>query len=304
MATPGEGGVPSSRCDVIRTSIAAAGFGNLVDVSCDATYAHVTSDTYPEHELMNGIVGTNEQVPVPAPGHSVPIPLAPRRATSVTSVDGALGVAVNGVPIYDYSAAGELNLGTYDPSVDTKALGQLDHCGGHAGRGDDYHYHAAPTCMMASMANAGDDAILGWAFDGYPIYGDRNPDGTTIAAGELDVCNGRSDSTFGYRYHTSTAPPYILQCLVGAVDTAMLPRVPPLSAQGGMGSRESGTPPAGGVQNLSYVTDASGARTLSYDYQGQHYYLRYTPVAGSNCYAFETKTVTDMGVVKTGTYCR
>ena len=36
-----------------------------VTVTCDGDVALVTSDTYPDHEMMTGIVGTNEQIPVP-----------------------------------------------------------------------------------------------------------------------------------------------------------------------------------------------------------------------------------------------
>ena len=71
--------------------------------------------------------------------------------------------------------------------------------------------------MIEQMKNAGDAAIIGWAYDGFPIYGDNNPDGTHIALDVLDVCNGQPDATFGYRYHTSTEAPYIIQCLMGEV---------------------------------------------------------------------------------------
>ena len=157
--------------------------------------------------------------------------------------------------------------------------------------------------MLEAMDNRGDDAIIGWGFDGYPIYGNNNPDGSAIAPGTLDVCNGQPDPTFGYRYHTSDGPPYIIQCLVGEVDQTIIPRVRPLSHEGGGGGRPSGRPPEGGVQNLAYTVSAEGMHALEYDYNGQHYYLHYT-ATGDNCYAFETKTVTSGGVVETGTYCR
>ena len=34
--------------------------------------------------------------------------------------------------------------------------------------------------MIASMKNKGSAAVIGWAFDGYPIYGDSNPDGSAM----------------------------------------------------------------------------------------------------------------------------
>lgn len=291
------------RCAAIAASIQSAGFDASVTVSCDGNYAYLAADTYPDHDLMNGIVGTNEQIPVPALDYASPVRLAPTMGSAPTSRDAALGVAINGVPIYDYSSAGELDLDSYDPSVDTLVLGQLDNCGGHAGRGDDYHYHVAPTCMIAGMANAGDDAIIGWGFDGYPIYGDRNPDGSPVGSGTLDVCNGQPDESFGYRYHTSPEPPYILQCLVGEVDAQNeLPRVAPLSGANGQ-ARPSGTPPQGGVDNLVHTVEGD-TRTLAYEHEGESYYITYEPSGDPNCYAFEFKTVTNGGIVESGVYCR
>lgn len=293
----------ASSCEAIEQSVLDSGFSD-VSVTCDMDYAYVTSDTYPSHDLMNGITGTNEQIPVPALNYAAPIKLAPQIANSVTSIDAALGVAVNGVPIYDYSAQGELDPGEYDPRTDTVLLGQLDNCSGHAGRGDDYHYHASPTCMIEAMANQGDAAIIGWGYDGYPIYGNNNPDGTIIAATDLDVCNGQADDTFGYRYHTSTEPPYIIQCLVGEVDTAILPRVSPLSGDT-TGARANLMPPQGGVENLNHTISEDGTRLMTYDYQGEAYYVRYSPsVTLENCYDFEQRTISNGGIIENGTYCR
>ncbi|MCF2857181.1 YHYH protein [Pseudoalteromonas sp. SMS1] len=290
-----------TRCERIKQSVALSPESD-VSVTCDENYAYITSDTYPDHDLMNGITATNEQIPVPAVGYAAPIKLEPHTATSPTTIDAALGIAVNGVPIYDYSAAGELDLFNYDPSIDTVALGQLDNCGGHAGRGDDYHYHAAPTCMMDAMENLNDETIIGWGYDGYPLYGFNYPDGSAIAEGDLELCNGISDETFGYRYHLSKAPPYVFQCLVGEIDTNILPRVAPLT---GGGDRGDLRPPPGDVQNLTHTVDSDGKRTMRYDYQGENYYVTYTPSKDKeNCYDFEMKAISNNGAIQTGTYCR
>ncbi len=296
-----------SHCAAITASITDAGFSNDVTVACSAGQAVIASDTYPDHEVMTGIVGTNEQLPVPA-DYAAPIPLQPALSSSPVTRDAALGVAVNGVPIYDYTAGGEMSeedLYHHQTQHDTLITQQLDICGGHAGRGDDYHYHVKPTCMIEQMDNAGDDAIIGWAFDGFPIYGDKNPDGTGIADGTLDVCNGQKDETFGYRYHTSQAAPYIVQCLMGEVASVRsLPRVKPLSPAPGEPTREAGRPPAGGVQDLTFTEDASGTRRMDYTYKSEAYYMQYAPTEQSGCYAFQTRTVTDAGVTKQGEYCR
>lgn len=62
----------AERCAAIKASVADAGFADIVSVDCDKWQAHLHSDSYHDHDLMNGIVGTNEQVPVPAINHSAP----------------------------------------------------------------------------------------------------------------------------------------------------------------------------------------------------------------------------------------
>ena len=296
-------------CEAVTSSVSDAGFEDEVSVECADGKALVSGDTYPNHELLTGIVGTNEQTVVPAVDYTSPIPLAPSLTTEAKTRDAALGVAVNGVPIYDYTGGGEMSqddLAHYQQQHDTIATQQLDVCGGHAGRGDDYHYHASPTCMIEMMPNAGPAAIIGWAFDGFPIYGNLNPDGSEIAEGSLDVCNGQPDETFDYRYHTTDEAPYIIQCIMGEVaDMRELPRVPPLSnAAGGRGA-EAGRPPRGGVENLVFTQDEdTGLRSLTYSYQGEMYYINYTPADAPDCYNFETRTITNNGELYTNELCR
>ena len=297
-------GTPADRCAQIGKSISEAGFDAKVTMHCDDQYAYLISDTYPDHPKMTGITGTNDQVPVPAPGYSSPIVLAPVHANTVTSIDAAVGVAVNGVPIYDYTSQGMKHPAVYDPRVDTKATGELDLCNGHAGRGDDYHYHALPTCMVAAMKNKGPAAILGWGFDGYPIYGNENPDGTPIGAGELDICNAKRDPTYGYRYHTSDTHPYIIQCLVGTFDLTKAPRVPPLDKLGGGMGRPPGAKPPGGVTNLTLVEAGDGTRTMTYTWMTKMYSISYKPSSTAKCWDYADQSFTTGGVLQKNTYCR
>lgn len=295
-------------CTAVAGSVSDAGFDQSVSVTCEDGAALIASNTYPDHPMMTGIVGTNEQIPVPADSYVSPIPLQPVLGSEPHTRDAALGVAVNGVPIYDYTGGGEMSiadLSVHQAQHDTILTQQLDICGGHAGRGDDYHYHATPTCMIAQMPNAGPDAIIGWAFDGFPIYGEANPDGSAIPAGALDVCNGQPDPVYGYRYHTSEGAPYIIQCLMGeTADMQDLPRVPPLRASARGGDMAPGVPPRGGVDDLVFTQDPSGQRTMTYSYQGAAYYMRYTPSDTANCYDFETRRITDGGDLFTGELCR
>jgi YHYH protein len=166
--------------------------------------------------MMDGIVATNLQVPVAqnfSGSNAWKIPLAPAIAATTTSaVDGPIGVAINGVPIFNPCKQGGCQNG------DTKLLGELDVCNGHAGRADDYHYHAAPTCLMAGQpASYWDTHPLGWALDGFAIYGYNNADGTT--ATRDGICGGNTSAVLngpsGYSYHVTDASPYVLSCFRG-----------------------------------------------------------------------------------------
>ncbi|WP_341366526.1 YHYH protein [Yoonia sp. BS5-3] len=298
-----------AHCAAVTASVEDAGFSDVVTVTCRDGQALISGDVLPDHEMMTGIIGTNEQVPVPALNYASPVQLAPNLGSGPHTRDAALGVAVNGIPIYDYTAGGEMSqddLASYQAHLDTVVTGQLDVCGGHAGRGDDYHYHAEPTCMIEQMQNAGPDAIIGWGFDGFPIYTKTNPDGSDIAQGALDVCNGQADDTFGYRYHTSEGAPYIIQCLMGDVpDMDRLPRVGPLVPAGGGRGPEAGRPPQGGVDALVFVQDeVTGESLMSYSYEGSDYYIKYAPSGTDNCYDFETRTVTNGGALYQAELCR
>lgn len=287
----------AEHCRAVISSVEDAGFSDEAVVTCNHSHALIHSDSYPNHSMMNGIVGTNEQIPVPAEGYFASVQLEPVLSDIPKTRDSSVAIAVNGIPIFDYTAGGEMSdddLYNHQPHLDTVLIEQLDNCGGHTGRGDDYHYHEKPRCMIEQMKNAGDDAIIAWGFDGFPIYGDNNPDGSTIPDGALDVCNGQPDSVFGYRYHTSDEPPYIIQCLFGEVgDLSTLSRIGT--------TRPSGRPVQ--VQNLAYTELSDGARNLSYDYRGENYYIRYQPTDKKNCYQFESKTVTNGGHVEQGEHC-
>jgi len=296
---------PAARCAAIQKSVQDAGFASKVTVNCDdPKYAKIYGDTIPDHLMMNGITGTNDQVVIPAPGYFSPITLSPSRNPKPVSIDAGLGVAVNGVPIYDYTSQGTNALDVYDAKGDTLLTGELDLCGGHAGRGDDYHYHVAPKCMMDMMKNKSNPAaIIGWAFDGYPIYGNNNPDGSVIPKGKLDVCNGQPDEVFGMRYHTSVTPPYIIQCLDGNFDMSMAAHVPPLSKLGG-GGKITGGKPRGGVQDLKFVYNGNGTSQMTYVWQGKTYSFTYKPATQDKCWDFTEQSFTTEGKVVQSVYCR
>lgn len=288
---------PSEHCAAVIASVMEAGFEDEARVTCHSDRALIHSDSYPSHEMMTGIVGTNEQIPLPAPGYHAPVHFNSAFTGAPQTRDSSLAIAVNGIPIFDYSAGGEMSVDDlyyHQPHVDALLRQEIDFCGGHVGRGDDYHYHELPRCMIEQMANRDDNPIIAWGFDGFPMYANDNPNGSPIAAGVLDVCNGQLDPVFGYRYHTSDEPPYIIQCLVGEVGD--LSTVPTIGI-----NRPSGRPTL--VEDLTFTHDGAGTGLLTYNYQGESYYIESSPTDDESCFEVEWKTITNGGVVESGEYC-
>ena len=205
----------SAACGYVRSSLSGSTTGSA-SVACDATYAYISSNSLPTHAMMNGITASNLQVPLAQNflgANGWKIPLSPSIAASTTSaVDGPIGVAVNGVLIFNPCKQGGCQNG------DTKVLGELDACNGHAGRADDYHYHAAPVCLMQGRAaNYWDTHPVGWALDGFAIFGYNDASGQV--ASRDGTCGGNTSSVSngpqGYSYHVTDASPYVLACFRG-----------------------------------------------------------------------------------------
>jgi hypothetical protein len=75
----------------------------------------------------------------------------------------------------------------------------LDACCGHPQQSGVYHYHKYPACVKSPFSDDGKShsPILGFAFDGFPLYGPYESEGQQAMelTGEqaLDTCNGHSD---------------------------------------------------------------------------------------------------------------
>jgi len=295
-------------CRNVTQSIAAYAAENSLSVSCDDNYAAINSyGIQTRHPMMTGITQTILQVPVPqnfTGTNAWHIPLAPTIASgTTTAVDGPIGIAVNGVPIFNPCKQGGCDTST--GGGDTKVQGELDICNGHAGRADDYHYHAAPVCMMADQpAHYWDTHPVGWALDGFAIFGFNNPDGSV--ATRDDICGGNTlahpNAPEGYAYHLTDASPYVLSCFRGTPS-------PDLAAQGGKFAplRIPDGPGGGpGVSNMTLDATAAslaigGTTTLQWQQAGTTYQILYRRTS-SLCWDFTFKT---SGVqTNAQTYCR
>ena len=188
---------------------AFAPFKPALSTSSDAIYFYVNSTGIPNHNMMIGISAWQQQVPIPQPYTGTnhwSIPLQPEYASTPLSttnnfMKGAVALAVNGIPIFN-----ALN----NRGEDSFAIGELDQWGGHCGRADDYHYHAAPLHLSAI---SGLQAIA-IALDGFPVYGAKEPDGTAMQT--LDTNHGH-EWKGRYHYHGTTNYPYVIGAMKGKV---------------------------------------------------------------------------------------
>jgi Raf kinase inhibitor-like YbhB/YbcL family protein len=184
-------------------AMAFAAFSPKVTVRWDDAFLYVESNGIPAHGMMVGITAWQQQVPLPQAytgANAWRIPLAPKPAAQPASIRnrflrGAIALAANGIPIFNpQNNRGEVSA----------EIGELDQWGGHCGRADDYHYHAAPLHLQAVL---GPSLPVAYALDGYPIYGLSEPDGSTPA--QLDAFNGHETPSLGYHYHASKKYPYV-----------------------------------------------------------------------------------------------
>jgi len=105
----------------------------------------------------------------------ISIPLYPKLQPNGVSTDleyslGEIATALNGVSIFSGATSATTLL-----EIDTcmSEWTGFDCCGGHSENTGDYHYHFPPPCLMdqAGTMENGHSMQLGWAFDGFPIYG-------------------------------------------------------------------------------------------------------------------------------------
>ena len=325
------GTTAATNCALIQASVAnyaAAG----VSVDCSASdYGKLASMGLPSGAMMNGITATNLQVPLATNftgSNAWKIPLTAAIATSATAVtDGPIGVAVNGVPIFNPCKQGGCANG------DTKVLGELDVCNGHAGRADDYHYHAAPTCLMADQAASyWDTHPIGWALDGFAIFGYNNADGST--ATRDTVCGGNTlsvpNAPAGYSYHLTDTSPYVLSCLRGTPSPDLAGqaakysplRMPPVTPFP-VTNMTLTTASVDGYQVLQFTSAAPFTTTETgtdiYANAAGSYRVRYKPVTGTDlatllaqsansgksaCWNFQFTSAAGATTQPTVSYCR
>jgi hypothetical protein len=92
---------------------------------------------------------------------------------SLTAIGlGHTGVWTNGVSIFNVSDAMSYNnAGVWYRNAYFWEGSSFDNCLGHPAPNGEYHHHVSPNCLYNTSASTVHSPIIGYAFDGYPVYG-------------------------------------------------------------------------------------------------------------------------------------
>ena len=206
--------------------------GAELSVSCDSDSINISSNGLTSFEFVQTTPNAlqshmyNWEIPLNATWSDI---------TTDLPLLGAVGVAVDGLPLFGPNEAPQADYG--DPDLD----GLLDYCNGHTAQQGMYHYHAAPTCLFDNYTG-NVSLVVGYAFDGYPILAPYTCVDATCTAvrevqssfqrtsdvrnaweaneyiagsGDLDECNGMVDANGNYAYYATNSFPYLLSCYHG-----------------------------------------------------------------------------------------
>ncbi len=126
---------------------------------------------------------------------------------------GAIGIMLTGAVLFNaLDARGENAL----------AHEILDRCQGHPQRTGLYHYHGKSPCQEDAAAATEHSTLIGYALDGFGIYGYHGEGGALLSTSDLDECHGHAGSVMVdgemqtlYHYHATPDYPYTVSCFRG-----------------------------------------------------------------------------------------
>jgi hypothetical protein len=171
--------------------------GNSITLNSNGTPDHVSpywgignalyEEPYSGQNLNPGTIGVQN--------YSMTISTNPAEASVKEATTlGAIGMALNGVAIYNDREGGNV-------PVDAGVLSSFDRAGAHPGPGNTYHYHCTGDFTGNDNAN-----LIGFLRDGFPIYARKDMDGSYPT--NLDTNGGHVGATADfstpiYHYHAS-----------------------------------------------------------------------------------------------------
>ena len=134
---------------------------------------------------------------------------------------GPIGIAVNGVVFFN----------PFDATM-TDASNIMDYCCGHPNPQNLYHYHKYPICVNTPFVDKGDgpSEVIGFAFDGFPVYGPYQEAGIMAkdsTTNPLNAFNACYDDVRGWHYHVTPGKfPYLIGGYIGVAEPSNFLRGP------------------------------------------------------------------------------
>jgi len=173
---------------------------------------------------------------------SFTLPLMPTVAAEPSCMGGAVAVLLTGSVVFD---------GLDAEKRDAVAHETQDACQGHPEGSGQYHYHSLTPCLEDAHEEGTHSALMGYAMDGFGLYGHDGEEGALLANEDLDECHGHiHEITWEgqlvemYHYHATYEYPYTIGCYRGTPV-----RMPMQGGQGAQGQGQGqgqGQPPTGG----------------------------------------------------------
>lgn len=201
-------GVSGSVTHTHQTGQITWGTGVTTGVSGD-NHLKITADYSPLHCTSHALSGwssypnASNSNTIASNTYNWVIPNSPTQAASGEHSRvpaGPVGVTLNGLPFFNpYTSS----------SGDRVSTEILDDCNGTVDGLGLYHYYNEPKCAYVDVSGE-HSPIVGYAFDGYPIYGPRDESGVKISSSSLDQFHGHSQDGRGYHYHVTDEAPYVL----------------------------------------------------------------------------------------------
>lgn len=256
MTATAEPSDSSSSTGSTADGLMLASWGDDVSVSFSDGTLRFVSNGIPNHDRQDEYAVPTAGVRVPdassavaaadptiAQDYDFTITTNPVLADEPTSTAlGTIGVMISGAALFNPYEGDGTTVATASNFTVLNDAGEevafLDTCNGHPTPMGTYHYHALPTCITAVVDEEGGPShILGVAFDGFPIYGDRALDGTQLTADDLDECSGIFSATpefpdgiYHYVLLDTADSSSSIRCFSGVVDESLTQ-----TTAGGMG---------------------------------------------------------------------
>jgi hypothetical protein len=177
---------------------------------------------------------------------TVSLPANPVAAAQPLCAPGAVGILLTGAVLFNALDA---------PGRDAVAHETQDSCQGHPQQGGVYHYHWVTTCMDDKRLLDGHSALVGYALDGFGIFGRYGEKGVALSSSDLDACHGHTHAipwdgkmVVMYHYHATWDYPYTVGCFHGAYQQQNVRAIsgPPPQGRGGpIGGNGGFGPPPG-----------------------------------------------------------